>query len=80
MMTDKVGMVMTSRGREGEDDDRKAENGDDFDAGSDNKELNRELIERPWRVVPSFLGSCSARLVWDDHPPGDNYHYYYQYV
>ena len=32
MMTDKVGMVMTSRGREGEDDDRKAENGDDFDA------------------------------------------------
>ena len=37
-MTDKVGMVMTSRGQGGEDDDRKAENGDDFDAGSDNRD------------------------------------------
>ena len=38
MMTDKVGMVMTFSRREGEYDDRKAENGDDFDAGSDNRD------------------------------------------
>ena len=39
MMTDKMTMVMTSTGSEGEDDDRKAENGDDFDAGSDNRDV-----------------------------------------
>ena len=39
-----------------------------------------ELLERPWRVVLSFLGSCSARLVWDDHPPGDYFcDYYHDY-
>ena len=66
MMTDKVGMVMTSRGQGGEDDDRKAENGDDFDAGSDNRDAG---IDRKTLASRSLLSRFLLRAAGLGRPP-----------